>query len=511
MTKSLVLLYCFLLTMTVFGQDSTKSFAFKNNKPQTRPNIFYQPDLSYRIWQQFNLIREANSGDPLAQHELGIRYLLGEGVEADTVKAAKWIKSAADHGVTAAKYNYAILLINGWGTDWNPFEAFKFFSDAANDGMSDAQYAVGLLYTDNLVVKRNWGKAYNWIRKAAREGSSNAKETLQEIKNKVPESSLDTTEANPGRQDTSLASVNSSQLKSSLGLVYINFEDIMDTIPTITNRRLLEDLTHSGFTELSDSIKNSLNDTNYVTISRFIPLIIEAADYGSPEALAFLGRLYEKGIYYKRDLLSAIEFYIRASRLDNPAASILLYYMKKEGIFFPLIKKESDAGNPAAMFDWYGLEILGLDHQIVLDDAVNLLKKSSEKNFIPALIEYGLLYYSGQKQNLTKAFSLWQQAEKLGSGDAGIRKDAAVILDQLPTTDYNSMVDRLLSASAKGSILAQSAAGYAYENGIGVIKNTAKAVTYYRDSAQRGSRFAYQRLKALYDSIRPSGTEFDVD
>ncbi len=412
MRNSFLILFFLLTAVNSFGQDSTKSFAFKNNKPQTRPNLFYQPDLSYRIWQQFNLIREANSGDPLAQHELGIRYLLGEGVEADTIKAAKWIKSAADHGVTAAKYNYAILLINGWGTEWDPFEAFKFFKEAADEGMPEAQYAIGLLYTDNLIVKRNWGKAYTWISKAARKGIHSAEETLKEIKNKVPYSGIDTTEANISGQDTSIASNNSSPIKSSLGLVYIDFEDILDTIPTVTNKRLLEDLTHSGFTELSDSIKNSLQDTNFVKVSRLIPLINQAADFGSAEALAFLGRLYEKGIYYKKDLLTAIEYYIRASRLDSPPASILLYDMQKVGTFFPLIQKESDAGNAIAMFDWYGLEILGLDHQITLNDAVNLLQRSSEKGFTPALIEYGLFYYSGiQKHDLHKAFSLWERAK----------------------------------------------------------------------------------------------------
>ncbi len=512
MRNSLLLLFCLLTTITIFSQDSTKSFAFKNNRPQNRPNLFYQPDLSYRIWQQFNLIREANSGDPLAQHELGIRYLLGEGVEADTVKAAKWIKSAADHGVTAAKYNYAILLINGWGAKWNPFEAFKFFKAAAVEGMPEAQYAVGLLYTDNLIVKRNWGKAYTWISRAAGSGIQSAEETLREIKKKVPDSRIDTSQANIGTQDTSVAANNNSPIKSSLGLVYINFEDVLDTIPVVTNKRLLEDLQHSGFTELSDTIKNSLKDTNFVTISGFIPLINQAADYGSPEALTFLGRLHQKGIFYKKDLLSAIEYYIRASRFDSPTAAILLYNMQKDGTFFPLIKKESDSGNPIAMYDWYGLEILGLDHQIILNDAVNLLKKSSENNFIPALIEYGLFYYSGiQKQDLPKAFVLWEQAEKLGSKDAEIRMDAAVILDQLPSSDYSERVDRLLSATVKGSVLAQSAAGYAYENGIGVGKDIAKAVSYYRDSAQRGNRFAYNRLKALYDSIRPSGNEFEVD
>ncbi len=512
MRNSLLIFFCILAAVNVFGQDSTKSFAFKNNKPQNRPNLFYQPDLSYRIWQQFNLIKEANSGDPLAQHELGIRYLLGEGVEADTVKAAQWIKKAADHGVTAAKYNFAILLINGWGTGWNPFEAFKFFKEAADEGMPEAQYAVGLLYTDNLIVKRNWGKAYSWISRAAGKGNHSAEETLKEIKKKVPESRIDTTEANISRVDTSMAVENNSPIKSSLGLVYIDFEDVLDTIPAVTNKRLIEDLSHSGFTELSDSIKSSLKDTNFVTISMFIPLINEAADYGSPEALAFLGRLYQQGIYYKKDLLTSIEYYIRASRLDSPTASILLYNMQKDGTFFPLIKKESDAGNPIAMYDWYGLEILGLDHQITLNDAVSLLRRSSEKDFTPALIEYGLFYYSGvQKQDLHKAFSFWQQAEKLGSLDAKIRMNAAVILDKLPASDYGVRVEQLLSASVKGSVLAQSAAGYAYENGIGVNKEIAKAVTYYRDSAQRGSRFAYQRLKALYDSVRPSNSEFEVD
>ena len=512
MKTILISFFCLFIIGTASSQDSTKSFAFKDNKPQRRPNLFYQPDLAYRIWQQFNLIREANSGDPLAQHELGIRYLFGEGVEADTVKAAKWIKSAADHDVTAAKYNYAILLMNGWGTEWDPFKAFMFLKQAAEEGMPQAQYAVGLLYTDNLIVKRNWGKAYSWISKSAQKGNADARETLKEIKVKVPESKIDTSAFNLSRADSTNENQDNSAIKSSLGLVFIDFEDVLDTIPNITNRRLLEDLMHSGYTILSDTIKSSLQDTNFVSISEFIPLIKSAADYGSPEALAFLGRLYESGIYYTKDLLTAIEYYIRASRLDSPTASILLYKMQKADIFFPLIKKESDADNPVALFDWYGLEILGFDHQIMLNDALNLLKRSADKNFSPALIEYGLYHYSSDAQlGLQKAFSYWQLAKNLGSREAETRMDAAIILDQLSSSNYNDQITRLLSASENGSVLAQTAVAYAYENGIGIQRDEAKAVKYYRDSAQRGNRFAYDRLKALYDSIRPSDPEFEVN
>ncbi len=501
-----------LLFKSVYGQDSTKSFAFKDNKPQRTITLFYQPDLSYRIWQQFNLIREANAGDALAQHELGIRYLIGEGVEADTVKAAKWIKSAADHGVTAAKYNYAILLINGWGTDWNPFKAFDYFKEAAEEGMAQAQYALGLLYTDNLIVKRNWGKAYNWINKSAQKGNEDAITTLKDIKKKIPESKIDTTASNLNQAD-SLVSNNDGSIKSSLGLVYIDFEDVLDSIPKVSNRRLLDDLTHSGYSVLSDSIKDSLKDTNFTSIDKFIPLINEAADYGSPEALTFLGRLYESGIYYGKDILTAIEYYIRASRLDSPTASILLYKMQKAGKFFPVIKKESDADNPVALFDWYGLELLGYDNQITLSDAVKLLERASGKDFIPALIEYGLYFYSGNvpHPNIQNAFSLWSKAESLGSKEAKIRMDAAIVLDQLSTANYNDRIKELFETSEKGSVLSQAALAYAYENGIGIEKSKAKAVQYYRDAAQRGNRFAYERLKYLYDSIRPSSPEFNID
>jgi TPR repeat protein len=89
--------------------------------------------------------------------------------------------------------------------------------------------------------------------------------------------------------------------------------------------------------------------------------------------------------------------------------------------------------------------------------------------------------------------------------------NAAIVLDQLSTSNYETKLDQLFSASGKGSVLAQSALAYAYENGIGLERDKAKAVKYYRESAQRGNRFAYDRLKALYDSIRPDGAEFDVE
>ncbi|MCL6495239.1 MAG: sel1 repeat family protein, partial [Ignavibacterium sp.] len=174
-----------LFAINIYSQDTTQSLAFKKNRPQKNNPYFYRPDLSYQLLQQFKLIQEANAGDALAQHELGIRLLLGEGVAADTAQAVKWIKSAADLNLSAAAYNYGILLINGWGVDWNPFEAFKYFIQAASKGMPQAQYVSGILYTDNLIVPRNWEKAFYWIHLAKQNGYQVDDNVYNELLSKV--------------------------------------------------------------------------------------------------------------------------------------------------------------------------------------------------------------------------------------------------------------------------------------------------------------------------------------
>jgi len=48
-------------------------------------------------------------GDVLAQHELGIRYLIGRGAAPDTAKAAYWIKKAADQNYGPALFDMGII------------------------------------------------------------------------------------------------------------------------------------------------------------------------------------------------------------------------------------------------------------------------------------------------------------------------------------------------------------------------------------------------------------------
>jgi TPR repeat protein len=510
-TKILTLLLGgIVLSINLIAQDTTSSLAYKRNKPVKRPTPFYQPDLAYRLWQQFNLIREANSGNAFAQHELGLRYLLGDGVPADTTLGGTWIKKAADQDLTSAIFNYGILLLNGWGVQWNPFQAFSYFFKAANDGMAQAEQVTGLMYTDNLIVKKDYTKAYNWIKKAADQKYEPAEESLSELIKKMPPGTLDTVSNKP---DLSLSEQldKDNSLTSNLGLVFIDFDSISDSAQEITDKMLVNDLSNPGNKETSDTLNKSVESLEEIN-KNTIPDLLQLADYGSPEALTILGRLYEKGIYFPRDEVTAASYYIRATRFDSPKGTRLLYDLSKKSQFLTKVQTLSKKDDPEALFVWYSLTVLRFDYRIAESDALNLLHKSAGMGYLPAINELGLNYYTGNyvDKDMLKAINLWQSAERLNNPEAKIQIAAGSIFGEIKSGNITEAIKYLKESSEKGSVLAQVALGFAYENGTGLDKNKSEAVKYYRYAAQRGNRFAFRELKRMYDELRPDDPQFRV-
>ena len=501
-----------------FAQDSTKSLAFKDNQPFIKAPYFYRPDLGYQIWQLFKLTQEANAGDVLAQHELGLRYLLGEGVPADTVKAVYWIRKAAEQNLASAKYNYAILLINGWGVEWNPFKAFKYFQEAAKAGMIQAQYVVGVLYTDNLIVKRDMNYAFYWVRKSSKEGYEPAKEIINQIKSKISKSVVDSITAledkKPGKNNIVQEGDDNKNLSSPVGLVFIDFNTINDTITSITDSMLINNLRSADIDSLNikiklDSTKHLVELSTPDNLSR----LMQVANSGSPEAQTILGRLFELGISFKKNKIISASYYFQALRNDSPTASYLLWKLSKTRGFIKSVQELAQKNNAEAKFVWYGLNSINYDNQIAMSDAMNLLIKASDQNYIPAIVELGLNYYTGRftVKDIQKGLSYWSKAEALGSIEAKVRIISSSIYSKSNTQDLKSLFIELENASEEGSVLAQVTLAYCYENGYGTAKSKSDCVEYYRDAAQRGNQYAYRELKRLYDEIRPPDPEFDVN
>ncbi|UCH65804.1 MAG: sel1 repeat family protein, partial [Ignavibacterium sp.] len=105
----------------------------------------------------------------------------------------------------------------------------------------------------------------------------------------------------------------------------------------------------------------------------------------------------------------------------------------------------------------------------------------------------------------------WKEASLLGSTEAAVRLVAASLYENEFGIDYSRSVKDLMNASDNGSVLAQVALAYCYENGIGTEVSKPETLQYYRMAAQRGSQYAYRELQRLYDEIRPADPEFSMN
>ncbi len=502
MIKNTFLIILSFSILSLAQKDTLKSEAFRNSKPG-RISYFKAKYPSYSLLAGYILVNEANRGDPFAQHELGIRYLMGKGFEPDTVKAIYWIRKAADQNLAAAKYNYGILLYNGIGVPWNPFESFYNFKSAAELGMPEAQFALGVIYTDNLVVSRDYNKAYAYITKAAKAGYEPAKELKEEFLKKGLAQVSDSSIAVEQNQTTELLPV----INTNWDVDYFSLE----SDSSITEEERISNLLKKNKYELKDYLginvsNESLEDTSSVGLIKY------AAENGSPEALSLIAVSYERGLWHKKDLLQACIHYFTAYRFGSYKAGERLFRLIQSENLLEELKNKIKSGDSQAYYFLAGIRALEMTNIISTKEAIEYLKIAAEKNYIPALIELGLLYSSGNvvKKDINKAISYWEKAQKLGSIEAEIRIAFTTLVDSAVTIYDDNAIEVLKKYSDEGSVLAQTYLAFCYEKGIPVKEDKATAVKLYRIAARRGNETAYNSLKRMYDELRPSDETFVI-
>jgi uncharacterized protein len=500
----LALLCCIAVDSLLFAQQKVDSPVFKR-RVLPQPPLLKTSDVLEDIWQAFLASRKANAGDALAQHELGLRYLTGKGVEADSGKAAYWFSKAAAQDMLAARFNLGILSFNGWGVEWNPFEAFRAFRIAAEAGMSEAQYIVGLFYAENMVVPIDYTKALYWVRKAAENGSRAAKEGLPELERAAE------------RFAERRANEQSDSLLHSAPVVPVVMNDT-STVPQGGT------LLHAAMLDADPDMRRALGlakllDSDVQVDSVGLGALRAAANVGSPEAMALLGKCSEQGLGVPVDEIEALAYFVRAARMGSPQAGEMLQALTAKPHVLQTLKTRARRDDPVAQFAWSALHAIGFSNPLYQTQslltpaqAVQMLRKSADHGYAPAMIELGLWYFSGRwvPPDAGRAMELWQNAAALGNREAGLRiatmqlrmnKDSAAIARDLAVIN---------SGMEDGSVLAEVALAYCYESGRGVKARLPEAVRLYRVAARRGSLDAYRALRRLHDVRRPADTEFVI-
>ncbi len=518
-SSSTLFLLLSLLSLPVpsYSQSKPDSPVFKDYKSPSPGAIIQQSDATYQLWEGFMVARRANAGDPVAQHELGIRYLTGRGFTADTGKAAYWIGKAAQQKVVSACYNLAILLSNGWGIEWNPFEAYKAVRYGAEQQMPQAQYLLAQFLTDNLVVPENLPEAVRWLKAAADSGYAPAKDLLPRLERRLESEARSKPRARARSTADSVRAPANPLASQATGLVFLDFGE--DSSSQADERVLLREALTSGNLEARNvlGVVPQFDDTLRIDSVR-LEAVRRSANAGSPEALTVLGRCYEKGIILEQDVVKAAAAYVHALRLDSPRAGQLLMSLMREPGFGAELKRRASHGDPDARYAWAGLFALGLDPflggdaRLTPEAALRLLEGSANQGDLPSRVELGVCFYSGvwTEQDKSRAYRIWERAAEAGSGEARVRLALERLRGSSDSTERRGAVDTLWAATQEGSISAEVALAYCREVGMGIPQHKGEAARLYYSAAARGSQDAYLALRRMYDALRPSAREFQI-
>lgn len=101
-----------------------------------------------------------------------------------TQKLASHIMNA-EQGDAVAQHNLGIHYYNERSISQNYAKAIDCWTKAAEQGLKESQYILGICYYEGQGVSQDYAKAVEWYTKAAKQGNEAAKKVLVEIKNKL--------------------------------------------------------------------------------------------------------------------------------------------------------------------------------------------------------------------------------------------------------------------------------------------------------------------------------------
>lgn len=106
---------------------------------------------------------KAQSGDPVAQMELGVIYGKGVGLPKDEVEEIKWMQKAAEQDHAGAQYRLGLRYERAEGVNFDPNEALKWYLKAANQGLAKAQTSIARIYLRGSGILKDEVEAYKWF------------------------------------------------------------------------------------------------------------------------------------------------------------------------------------------------------------------------------------------------------------------------------------------------------------------------------------------------------------
>jgi|LWDU01.1.fsa_nt_gi hypothetical protein len=163
-------IFLLLITLFLLMSCSTNRDGNFNNFQSKEETLF---DRTYR---------KASSGNEKSQLNLGLMYLVGEGVNQDLLLAKNWFRKSALQGNAAAQFNTGVMYYDGnsVGNKNDIKNAIFWFSKAAYQNYPGAMNNLALAYIANNDID----SGLLWLEKSAESGSGYGAYLLADIYDK---------------------------------------------------------------------------------------------------------------------------------------------------------------------------------------------------------------------------------------------------------------------------------------------------------------------------------------
>ena len=409
------------------------------------------------------LIKEADSGNVLAVHDLGKLYSTNKLGDKDEIKSYKYyaetlqgfaeIEPNADFMFpyenayqkpvdmrSYIRYRIGKMHCYGLGTQQDYEKAFEWFLKSAEEGNRFAQYSLGNLYYYGNGTDKELSQAFNWYMKSAEQGQPYAAYAAAQMYNKGEYVFKDENQAQ-------------EYYKQAL----------------------------AGFLELES--KNQADDNLFYK----------------------MGTMYKNGLGTQKDMIKAIEYFKRSAELNNTNAkrTLALEYLSGEYLELDIekgLEMLTECADSGDTLSCYKLGKIYFKGEIVYKDlnmAEKYLLKAAENKNEYALYSLGKLYL--EENSLDKAVGYFEKALRYEEIKPYVEYSLAkIMLDNNPYHDSEKAVS-LLESAAMENEWASFLLGRLYLYGTDDIqKDKEKALEWLELSTEQGNEYAQYMLDNIH-------------
>lgn len=469
------------------GSDNMWSDRYK----EARLFLFGGTDTEQDFGQAFALFwQEAESGNPLAMHDLGRMYADGLGREIDNTAAQEWYAKAlvafqsAEQTVKEKlrpylQYRIGKMYAVGLGTEQDYEAAVRWFGEAVTANHKYAQYSLARLYYCGQGVQQSYGQAFRLYGCSAAQKNPYASYELAKMHRDGIGTQKNTEAADKHFKDAFNGffqlekDSHDDKLQYRLGqMLHTGTGTEQDDTAAAD---YLERSARLGNVNAQYALGRLWLDSETGNPEQAVAWITRASDGGNAAAQYALAKIYRDGTYVQQDISKAVELFTLSAEQKNEYAAYQLGRLYLSGEDIPK--------DVAAAVKWLSFSV-GLGNQFA---------------------QYALakLYLAGDDvpQDVPKAVELFRQAADQENQFAQYQLGKLYLSGEHLTKDVEAAIRWLEKSAMQENQFAQYALGKLYLCGHDVPRDKEKAVPLLEASAAQGNIYA-QFLLDHIDSFR---------